>query len=97
MELLTALDGVNVPMASAILTLIEPTRYGVIDIRVWQLLFAIDSVRKNSQGRGLNFDHWHHYLRKLRSYAKELRVPARAVERTLFEYHKKIQKGRLYD
>ncbi len=97
MELLTILDGVNVPMASAILTLIDPTRYGVIDIRVWQLLFAIDSVRKNPQGRRFNFDHWHHYLRELRSYAKELRVPARAVERTLFEYHKKVQRGRLYD
>src|SRR6185295_13433294 len=38
-EALTALDGVGTPMASAILTLTNPRRYGVIDIRVWQLLF----------------------------------------------------------
>jgi len=44
MERLTALTGVGVPMASAILTLIDPKRYGVLDIRAWQLLFAIRSV-----------------------------------------------------
>ena len=33
-EALTALDGVGAPMASAILTLTNPRRYGVIDIRV---------------------------------------------------------------
>lgn len=84
-------------MASAILTLIDPKRYGVIDIRVWQLLFTIHSVSGNPQGRGFNFNHWYHYLCKLRYYAKTLRVSARIVERTLFEYHKKVQKGRLYD
>src|SRR5262245_53025024 len=38
LEALRTLDGVSVPMASAILTLLDPHRYGVIDIRVWQLL-----------------------------------------------------------
>ena len=41
MELLTSLAGVSVPVASAILTLIDPRRYGVLDIRVWQLLVAL--------------------------------------------------------
>lgn len=84
-------------MASAILTLIDPRRYGVLDIRVWQLLFAIGSVRGNPRGRGFSFNHWYHYLRKLRYFAKELRVSVRTVEWTLFEYHKKVQKGKLYD
>jgi hypothetical protein len=34
MELLTSLNGVSVPMASSILMLLNPKRYGVIDIRV---------------------------------------------------------------
>jgi hypothetical protein len=34
LELLTKLKGVSVPMASSILTLLNPKRYGVIDIRV---------------------------------------------------------------
>jgi len=41
LELLTRLRGVSVPTASAILTLIDPRRYGVLDIRAWQLLFGL--------------------------------------------------------
>ena len=96
LEHLTALHGVSVPMASAVLTLIDPQRYGVIDIRVWQLLFAMDSVRKNPNGVGFTFKHWYHYLQKLRYHAKELGVSVRAVERTLFCYHREIQEGSLY-
>lgn len=94
---LTTLRGVSVPMASAILTLIDPKRYGVIDIRVWQLLFAINSVRKNPKGIGFTFKQWYHYLCKLRFHAKELGVSVRAVERTLFHYHREIQEGNLYE
>lgn len=97
MELLTSLKGVSVPTASAILTLIDPERYGVLDIRVWQLLFAIDSVSRNPRGRGFTFTQWHQYLGELRHYAREFAVSARAVELTLFKYHRKIQRGRLYD
>ncbi len=96
-ELLTSLRGVNVPMASAILTLIDPKRYGVLDIRVWQLLCEIKSVTKNPRGLGFTFNHWYHYLRKLRHHARERKVPVRTIEYTVFQCHKKFQKGRLYD
>jgi hypothetical protein len=55
LEALTSLHGVSVPMASAVLTLTNPQRYGVIDIRVWQLLFDLKSVRQKPQGVGFNF------------------------------------------
>lgn len=97
LALLTSLPGVNVPMASAILTLIDPRRYGVIDIRVWQLLFAIKSVGRNPHGRAFTFEHWQHFLGRLRHHARELDVPVRAIEYTLFECHKKLQRGTLYD
>ena len=93
---LTNLKGVSVPMASAILTLINPDRYGILDIRVWRLLYEIKSVRTNPRGQGFSFRNWYHYLRKLRYLAKQLKVSVRTVERTLFEYHKKVQRGRLY-
>lgn len=95
--MLTSLRGVNVPMASAILTLIDPRRCGVIDIRVWQLLFRIRSVTKKPRGQGFTFRDWYHYLRKLRYHASELKVPVRMVEYTLFKCHQKFQKGRLYE
>jgi hypothetical protein len=96
LEALTALHGVSIPMASAILTLTNPRRYGVIDIRVWQLLFDLKSVRTKPGGIGFNFNNWYHYLMKLRYHARELKVTARCVEYSLFCYHKKIQAGVLY-
>jgi hypothetical protein len=96
LELLTNLKGVSVPTASAILTLIDPERYGVIDIRAWQLLFQIGSVKRKPGGSGFRFADWEEYLSILRRHARALRVPVRRVEYTLFDYHRKTQKGRLY-
>jgi len=70
LEALRTLDGVSVPMASAILTLLSPCRYGVIDIRVWQLLYAGEVTRK-SNGVGFNFNNWYQFLMKLRYFAKK--------------------------
>src|SRR6185503_13675771 len=88
MELLTALRGVGVPMASAILTLIDPRRYGVLDIRAWQLLFAVRSVADNARGQGFTIAQWERYLAALRTHARRLHVSARTVEYTLFEIHR---------
>ncbi len=96
LQLLDSLHGVGVPMASAILTLTDPRRYGVIDIRVWQLLFNLGSVRKKPKGIGFTFNNWYNYLMKLRHHAKKLGISARTVEWTLFRYHQKIQRGPLY-
>ena len=96
MELLTGLRGVGVPMASAILTLIDPQRYGVLDIRAWQVLFAIRSVTANRRGQGFTIDQWQEYLTALRLHARRLGVTPRTVEYTLFECHRKLQQGTLY-
>ena len=96
MALLTGLRGVGVPMASAILTLIDPRRYGVLDIRAWQLLFAIRSVDANRRGQGFTIAQWLQFLTPLRTHARRLGVSARTVEYTLFQCHVKFQKGTLY-
>ncbi|HET7876430.1 MAG TPA: hypothetical protein VFN71_13000 [Methylomirabilota bacterium] len=97
LALLTALSGVNVPVASAILTLLEPRRYGVLDIRAWQLLHAFGVVASRPDGRGFTFVHWRQYLDVLRAEARALGISTRAVEFTLFCAHQKFQSGRLYD
>jgi len=96
LSLLTSLYGVSVPMASSILTLTNPKRYGVIDIRVWQLLHAMGSVTANPDGLGFGFKHWYRYLMILRSFAGKYNVGARDIERTLFRVHTLYQKGNLY-
>ena len=96
LRLLRSLRGVGVPTASAILMLCDPKRYGVIDIRVWQMLHALGSVKKNPSGIGFDFNHWYHYLQKLRHHAQGLGTTARLVEWTLFLAHKAAQKTPLY-
>ena len=95
-EHLTALHGVSVATASAILTLIDPRRYGVLDIRAWQLLFAVRSVADNARGQGFTIAQWERYLAALRAHARRLGVSARTVEYTLFEIHRRWQRGTLY-
>lgn len=97
MMLLTALKGVSVPTASAILTLLEPRRYGVLDIRVWQLLHTIGAVRSRPQGRGFGVPQWLEFLTLIRAEARALGLTARAVEWMLFGYHQSVQTGRLYE
>ena len=96
-ELLTQLQGVSIPVASAILMLTDLKNYGVIDIRVWQVLYLYDSVKVKPTGRNFNFDNWYNYLMKLRYFADKFGVKARDIERTIFFYHRKIQEGNLYD
>jgi hypothetical protein len=96
LEALLELRGVSVPMASAVLMLLEPKRYGVIDIRVWQLLYAMGSVTTRRGGVGFSFANWHQFLMILRYLAKKFGVKARDIERALFLAHKAHQNGRLY-
>ncbi|MDP1859845.1 MAG: hypothetical protein Q8K82_14325 [Gemmatimonadaceae bacterium] len=83
-------------MASAILTLTNPKRYGVIDIRVWTLLYRFGSVTDRASGIGLDFKHWYRYLVILRHHARRLKTDVRAIERTLFFHHRRFARGRLY-
>ena len=97
MELLTSLAGVSVPVGSAILTLIDPRRYGVLDIRVWQLLVALGVMdRQAGRARLLRGG-----LAGLPGGAAAARARAKGagarVELTLFEHHRRVQRGRLYD
>lgn len=95
-ELLTELKGVSYPMASAILMFYNPQRYGVIDIRVWQLLYAMKAVHSNPSGKAFNTEQWCAFLEIIRFYAKTFGVSARAIEIRLFQVHVQYQKGNLY-
>lgn len=97
LESLLRLKGVSVPMASAVLTLVDPKRYGVIDIRVWQLLHDAGAVTENPRGVGFSVKNWLVFLATLRPLALRLGVTVRDVERTLFYLHRAKQEGRLYE
>ena len=76
--------------------LLDPRRYGVIDIRVWQLLHELGAVTKNAEGVNLSSENWYEFLVIIRHYSRKLRVTARDVERTLFDAHRAYQRHQLY-
>ena len=94
--LLTSLGGVGIPTASAILTLTDPGRYGVIDIRAWQELFRLGAVQDRPGGQGFRIEHWLQYLDILRQEAKALGASVRQVEYSLFVFHQHRHQGLLY-
>ena len=96
LKALCELQGVSVPMASAILMLLNPKRYGVIDIRVWQLLHKMKAVKKNPRGIGFSFANWYQFLMIVRYFAKEFGVTARKVEWALFWAHRDHQRDPIY-
>ena len=97
LDALLSLSGVSVPMASAVLMLLDPKRYGVIDIRVWEVLHRLGTVTSNAKGIGFGFNNWYQYLMIIRHFARLLKCKARDIDRTLFQVHKMYQQGLLYD
>ncbi|MGH9441528.1 MAG: hypothetical protein ACRD16_04585 [Thermoanaerobaculia bacterium] len=95
-DALTSLNGVSAPMASAALTLLNPKRYGVLDIHVWSLLRELGAVAKNPGAVGFSFGNWSEFLAVVRHLARTLGCTARDVERTLFALHRARQVGPLY-
>ena len=96
MSLLTSLNGVSVAVASSLLTIIDPKNYGIIDIRVWQLLYLYGEIKTKPHGQGFNLSNWKTYISILRKYASKLNMNVRDIERIFFFHHRKIQVGNLY-
>lgn len=95
-ELLIKLRGVSIPMASSILMLKNPKRYGVIDIRVWEILYKLGTVTTNPKGVNFKINEWYRLQMILRYFAKKYVVTVRAIEYSIFIVHQEFQKGKLY-
>ncbi len=67
-----------------------PGRYGVLDVRVWQLLHELGSVTTKPGGVEFDFDDRHRYLVTLRDHAKALLMSVRTVLYSLFLYHQRV-------
>lgn len=85
--ILCKLKGVRIPTASAILSLVDPQHYGVIDWRCWKVFYKFECVSSNPNGVNLTKEDWYLYLTVLRTYAARFKTSVRMVELTLFESH----------
>ena len=86
---LCELRGVAIPVASAILTVVDPKVYGIIDIRCMQELGMKHSYP--------SIKDWIEYIGILRQLKKQFNLGAvRDIEMALFVKHRFEQKGNLY-
>jgi hypothetical protein len=84
---LLGLQGVHVPVASAILTAIDPERYTVIDFR------ALEALGSNSKDRSVNF--YLEYLDACRKLAKRRNVTLRDLDRALWQWSSEQEANRV--
>lgn len=83
MEKLCELDGVSVPVVSAILTIYDPARYGIIDIRCIEML----NILGYQMPKIPSVKTWLKYLTVIRELATANGVTPREVDMALFAMH----------
>ena len=80
---LTTLNGVGVPVASAILALAEPDRYCVIDFRGWRAVFG-------NLKRYFSIKDYLSYRHEIAKLAEELHWPVQEVDSAVWAYDKDL-------
>ena len=83
-EVLLALPGVGLGVASAILTLYLPARYGVIDFRAWDEINEV-ALGAKSLARNFTIDQYLKYLHKIRGLASKQGIEAQLVDYALWK------------
>lgn len=84
-KIICELDGVGIPTASAILTIIYPEKYAVIDIRCLEALNNILNIKIN---KNVSINTWIKYLEIMRNLAKENNITPRELDMALFAIHR---------
>lgn len=82
-DALTSIKGVGVPVASAILLFIDPTRFTVIDERAWRALREMEYVDQELS-EDPTIEEYLLYLGACRSLANEYDVTLRMLDRALW-------------
>jgi hypothetical protein len=85
-SVLRGLAGVDVPVASAIMTAVDPRRYTILDFRA---LFSLGAKRSYN-----SVDFYLAYLAACRRIAEAAGVDLRTLDRALWQYSKENQKPR---
>jgi len=81
---LTILNGVQIPTASAILSVVEPEKYPIIDARCIMSLQSIGIINWKT----ITLNNWVDYLNIIRQMAKDHKKTPREIEKGLFAYNR---------
>ena len=80
--LLCALRGVEIAIASAVLAMVFPDQYAVIDFRGWRQLFG-------GEGSAFTIANYKQYMREIRRLASELGWTPQQVDHAIWEYDRR--------
>jgi len=83
MQLLDSVPGIDIAIASAILTVCYPDRFTVLDYRAWETLHAFGKVPQQRIPTGVN-GYFNLYLPACLSLASETKMSLRELDRTLW-------------
>lgn len=83
-KILTELKGVQIPTASAILSVVNPEIYPIIDVRCIQSLKNLGIINWKT----ITERNWIEYLNIIRDCSKEKNKTAREIEKALFAYNR---------
>jgi hypothetical protein len=82
-ETLYGLHGVGIPVASAILTMINPEKYTIIDYRA---LESLGVSKKDATVAAQSIDYYLAYLQKCRELSRQYKVSLRTLDRALWKW-----------
>jgi hypothetical protein len=83
-KILTELKGVRIPTASAILSVVNPDIYPIIDERCIQSLTDLGVIKWKT----ITENNWIEYLKIIRNLSMEKNKTAREIEKGLFAYNR---------
>lgn len=83
LKTLLLLYGVEVPVASAILTICFPTEYSVIDFRNWRQLYNMNEKKVYYTAN----EYWG-YLKKIKELAETYKVTTQEIDMAIWQYDK---------
>ena len=86
MKQLCELRGVGIRTASAILTVVSPDQYAVMDVRCIQMLNKIGIKIRES----ITINRWLEYLKIMRKLSRENNLTPRQVDQILFSMHREM-------
>ncbi len=90
-RVLTALTGIRERMASAILTLIYPDRYGTFDVNARKALETLGFI-KNEELSDYRLRDYMEYLKIIRKIARKIKCTPRDIDRALYYYGRHLNK-----
>jgi thermostable 8-oxoguanine DNA glycosylase len=80
LKILTSITGVEIPVASAILTLCYPEKYSVIDFRNWNQIYKSEKKKTNYTSKEYN-----DYLKIIRNLASNFELTTQEIDIAIWQ------------